>query len=54
MKILLLCLALLSNSLLSGCAHDKEKPWKRTEPKWYESDMDQQDKNFFLGFFYNH
>lgn len=56
MKILLLSLALIYTSLLSGCAHnpDKDKPWKRTEPKWYQSDMDNQDRDFFLGFFYNH
>jgi len=56
MKILLLCLALISASLLPGCAHDpdKNKPWRKSEPKWYESDMDSQDRSFFFGSFFNH
>lgn len=56
MKIFLLSLALISTSLLAGCAQnvDKDKPWKRSEPKWWQSDMDSEDRSFFLGSFVNH
>lgn len=35
---------------LGGCASGKErKPWEQR--KWYESNMDNEDRDFFLGSF---
>lgn len=54
LPILFLAIA-LGASLLSGCAHDpdKDKPWKKSKPKWYDSDMDSSDRSFFLGSFFS-
>lgn len=54
LPILFLTIAFAA-SLLSGCAHDedRDKPWKKVKPKWYESDMDSSDRAFFLGSFLN-
>jgi len=52
LKTLFLALTLAGASLLTGCAHDDaDKPWHKKEPKWYQSDMDSEDRSFFLGSF---
>lgn len=55
LQILFLAIA-LATSLLSGCAHDpdKDRPWKKNKPKWYDSDMDSSERSFFLGSFFDH
>jgi hypothetical protein len=37
--------------LLVGCAASKPQPGKINERKWYQSNMDSEDKSFFLGSF---
>jgi len=52
MKIPLLAIILAAAALLAGCAKDKaDQPWRRSsgERKWYQSDMDSEDRSFFLG-----
>ena len=53
LQILFLSIAL--TGLLAGCAHDpdKNKPWKKSEPKWYDSDMDSSERSFFFGSFFH-
>ena len=53
LQVLFLAIA-LGASLLSGCAHDpdKDKPWKKNKPKWYEGDTDSSDRAFFFGSFF--
>lgn len=53
LHILFLSIALAAG-LFPGCASnpDKDKPWKKVEPKWYESDMDSSERSFFLGSFF--
>ncbi|MDR3404614.1 MAG: hypothetical protein P4L99_19080 [Chthoniobacter sp.] len=51
-KILLLVVAFAATGLLPGCANkDDDKPWHKKESKWYQSDMDSEDRQFFLGSF---
>jgi hypothetical protein len=51
-KILFLAIAFAATSLLPGCASkDDDKPWHKKESKWYQSDMDSEDRQFFLGSF---
>jgi hypothetical protein len=33
--------------LLTGCASDQDKPWMRRKPKWWESEMDPDDRAFY-------
>jgi hypothetical protein len=52
-KILFLAIAFAATSLLlPGCANkDDDRPWHKKESKWYQSDMDSEDRQFFLGSF---
>jgi len=55
LKILFLAITLASAGLLSGCAHhDSDKPWHRSERKWWQGDMDTEERAFFLDSFVNH
>ena len=54
LKTLLLSLALASAGLLTGCAHEDDRPWHKKESKWYQSDMDSEERSFFLGSFMDH
>lgn len=52
-RIVFFIIVLASAIVLTGCANkDKDKPWKRSEPKWYESDMSSDERSFFLGGFF--
>jgi hypothetical protein len=51
MKILFLAIACTVALLQPGCAKDNDKPWRKHETKWYHSDMDNDDRRFFLGSF---
>jgi len=54
LKILFLAIALAAASLFSGCAHkDNDKPWRRSEHHWWQSDVDSEDRSFFYGSFFN-
>ena len=55
MRLSLPVIACLIAALLTGCAsdEDKEKPWHRTNKKWYQGDMDTEDRNFFIDSFFN-
>jgi len=60
-RVSFLAFALMAISLLAGCAHDNDPRRKDPRhvhlssdpPKWYQSDMDAQDRSFFLGPFLN-
>lgn len=54
-KTLFLFSALALASVLTGCAHDpdKNKPWRKPEHKWYESDMNAEERSFFIGSFFD-
>lgn len=39
-------------ALLTGCATEKPKPWEHTKPKWYEPDLDPDDRAFYHDFFF--
>jgi hypothetical protein len=52
LKILFLIMMLATAGLLSSCAHkDDDKPWHRSEHKWWQSDMDSEERAFFYGSF---
>jgi hypothetical protein len=58
-RIVFLSAALSAMSAFAGCAsHDLKEPNRLhavdPAPKhWYDSDMDSQDRSFFLGSFFN-
>ena len=52
-KTLFLVIAFASAILLPGCAHEEEKPWHRKEKKWYQGDMESDDRAFFIDSFFN-
>lgn len=47
-SVAIVCLA----GVLVGCAASKPEPGKITHRKWYQSDMDSEDRSFFLGSFF--
>ncbi|MEI9893561.1 MAG: hypothetical protein WDN28_06600 [Chthoniobacter sp.] len=53
LKILFPALALILAALLAGCAHEEERPWHKKESKWYQSDMDSEDRSFFIDSFFD-
>ena len=55
LKILFLAMTLATAGLLSSCAHhDDDKPQHRSERKWWQGDMDTEERAFFLDSFVNH
>ena len=55
LKILFLAIALATAGLVSSCAHhEDDKPWHKSERKWWQSDMDSGDRAFYIGSFFNH
>ena len=56
LKILFLVIAVAGAGLLSGCAHhDNDKPWMhKSEHKWWQGEMDSEERSFFLESFVNH
>ena len=38
--------------LFSGCATQKPKPWEHTKPKWYEFNLDPDDRAFYRDYFF--
>jgi hypothetical protein len=60
-QLLIAAAVLTANALFSGCAHEndvdkpwlsKKDPWHHTEPHWWQSDLDSQDRSFFYGGFF--
>ena len=39
-------------SLFSGCATEKPKPWEHSKPKWWELNVDPDDRDFYRSFFF--
>jgi hypothetical protein len=48
--VVLLFLGLMP--LFPGCATEKPKPWEHTKPKWYELNVDPDDRDFYRNFFF--
>ena len=55
LKILFLAITLAAAGHFSGCAHhDKDKPQHRSEHKWWQGEMDSEERAFFLDSFVDH